>query len=332
MSLQSIPVFHPRPVPFGKLRQERPKRNKITNACVGYLTTGEYKYFSWLVGLLFKAKGNLFVAAPSENRFSRFSRQSLNAQTRAFIVAWLCEFLDKYSLDHLTRSEIQDLARLGEFQHLGRQCRFALIKTFRTSSDDALDQVAKQDDTTYWDNCYGLPAVVSLDSPIETDEYGGELSLADVVSCASNGASALGRTPSLEVEDLLLLINSREHEFRQLLSPDLYDALKCCAECFPEVRHLSKELGKRRGVSQRYARSLIAALRTALHSARMRQGALAYELYHLHEGQATRAAQICQELRAGLNAVFELYCLLSSSGQSVISFGSVATARKPGAE
>ena len=182
MSLHSIPVLSQPPVIHGELSPQHAKVNKTTEACVGYLTTRDYKYFSWLVGLLFRAKGNLFfVAAPTENRFSQYSRDSLNDQTRAFIVGWLSELLDKYSRDYLTENEIRGLADLGEFRHLGRQCRFALIKTFRTSSQDVLDQTTPQDETTYWDNGYGSPAVVSLDDPIDTDEYGGELSLQDFV-------------------------------------------------------------------------------------------------------------------------------------------------------
>jgi hypothetical protein len=144
MSLRSIPIFSQPLVIQGELNPQPARANKTTDACVGYLTTRDYEYFKWLVGLMFRAKGNLFVASPSENRFSQYSRESLNKQTRAFIVGWLSEFLDKYSREYLTESEIRTLARLGEFRHLGRQCRFALMKTFRTASQDALDQTAPQ--------------------------------------------------------------------------------------------------------------------------------------------------------------------------------------------
>ena len=91
MSLHSIPALSLPPV-IWESSPQRTTSNKTTEACVGYLTTRDYKYFDWLVGLLFKAKGNLFVASPSENRFSQYSRQSLNDQTRAFIVGWLFKF------------------------------------------------------------------------------------------------------------------------------------------------------------------------------------------------------------------------------------------------
>lgn len=332
MSLHSMPALSESSMIPGQLIPQQRKANKLTDACVAYLTTREYRYFDWLVGLLFRAKGNLFLAAQSENRFSQFSRDSLAAQTRAFIVGWLSEFLDKYSREHLTENEVRELADLGEFRHLGRQCRFALIKTFRTSSQDALDQTTPKDETTYWDNGHGLPAVVSLDDSIDTDEYGGELSLEDFVVGSANGASALGFTPSVEPEDLIRIINTREAEFKQLLGPELFDVLKCATERFPDVRHISRSVAVKFQVSQRYARTLLVSLRASLHSARLRQGALAHELYHLRDGQANRAAAICTELRAGLNAAFELYCLLAASGKPSVSFMGSATSRKPAAE
>jgi hypothetical protein len=64
----------------------------------------------------------------------------------------------------------------------------------------------------------------------------------------------------------------------------------------------------------------------------LRQGELAHELYHLREGQANRAAVVCKELNGGLNAVFELYCLLAASGKQSFSFMGGSTSCKPAAE
>lgn len=234
-----------------KKRKARKRRFSDANYLVrDYLLAKDeeekQRYFDRLVAYCFRASGKLYIA-PEE------WGTSCTLAKRDFIVDAILEYINRYA-DCCTRSEIEQLAFIGEFRHLARIVRLRIIDHIRRRYRRRKRAVVK---------------VLSLDFALDEDGYGQRTTTGDTIGHdVSSGHSPLAN--HMPTEAILEFIDESKEEFLGLLGEAGLEVLLATVDSYPDLAGMSRReekgtltraVAKRRGVSDRQARSDIRRLR-----------------------------------------------------------------------
>lgn len=242
-------------------RLSHPSQNKANEAAVRYLlaTTEEERYeaFDHLMGICWKAKGNLYATPAVLGRCeAHWFQWSTFEPTRQLLEELILQYLLDYQ-DHCTRQEIAQLASIGEFRHLPRRVKFKMVDRIRAYYRLKEDGRRRE------------PIELSLNLVLNEGSDSTPVEFHEIVP---SGADRSYLSDHIPAQTILQMVEESRDEFVGMVGESNWVVIQAAAGLYPDLgrnrrerkSRLTNAVADKAGISKQWARAKIRAVRERL--------------------------------------------------------------------